>query len=111
LSTHLSHIQLYHLTQTLTTLNLTVNAIGNEGATYVANALRHNNVSLVLEITHLLQMHLYHLLQTLTTLKIGWNRIGAEGARHIANALHHNTVRFVLYSSTSYIFVSFIAET
>jgi hypothetical protein len=56
-------------------------------------------------------MHLYHLLQTLTTLKIGWNRIGAEGARHIANALHHNTVRFVLYSSTSYIFVSFIAET
>jgi hypothetical protein len=40
-------MDLYHSMQTLTTLNLAYNVIGDKGAEYLANALQHNTVSLV----------------------------------------------------------------
>ncbi|CAF1010907.1 unnamed protein product [Adineta ricciae] len=57
--------------KTLTTLNLSGNRIGAEGAQHIAYALRMNT--------------------TLTTLNLSGNRIGAEGAQHIADALRTNT--------------------
>jgi hypothetical protein len=88
------------------TLKLSENEIGIEGGQYIADALKINTVRSLLY-----HMRLFHLMQTLTTLDIGWNKVGVDGTKHLANALQHNTVRVVLYSSTSYIFVSFIAET
>ncbi|CAF3993437.1 unnamed protein product [Rotaria magnacalcarata] len=54
----------------LTTLNLSVNNIGDEGARHIANALSNN--------------------KTLTTLDLHKNQIGAKGAQRVANALDNN---------------------
>ena len=63
-------VALHHNT-TLTTLNLKYNNIGAEGATALGVALHHNT--------------------TLTTLNLNNNNIGAEGATALGVALHHNT--------------------
>jgi hypothetical protein len=42
---HPSHIHHHHSIQTLTTLDLTKNAIGGEGVQFLANALQTNTVS------------------------------------------------------------------
>ena len=60
-----------HFTQTLTTLSLVGNNIGNEGARYLANSLRVN---------------------TLKTLHLEDNHISHEGAQYLASALEANAV-------------------
>ncbi|CAM4892110.1 unnamed protein product [Rotaria socialis] len=56
--------------KTLTTLNLLFNEIGEDGAKHLADALANN--------------------KTLTTLNIAWNKIGNEGAGYLANALDNS---------------------
>ncbi len=41
---HPLHVHHFHSIQTLTTLNLTLNKIGDEGAEFLANALQTNTV-------------------------------------------------------------------
>ncbi|CAF1654887.1 unnamed protein product, partial [Adineta ricciae] len=57
--------------KTLTTLDLSWNQIGDAGAQYVSDALRHNT--------------------TLTTLNLWHNQIGEKGAQYVSDALRHNT--------------------
>ncbi|CAF4123879.1 unnamed protein product [Adineta steineri] len=70
------------MTNTLTTLGLGHNAIGAEGAKYLANALQIN--------------------KTLTTLGLEHNAIGAEGAQDLANALQINKVTKILVLQSSH---------
>ncbi|CAF1691629.1 unnamed protein product, partial [Adineta ricciae] len=56
---------------TLTTLDLSGNQIGDAGAQYMSDALRHNT--------------------TLTTLDLSGNQIGDAGAQYVSDALRHNT--------------------
>ena len=44
----LSHFNILLLTQTLKNLSLAMNTIGDEGATYLANALQNNTVCFIL---------------------------------------------------------------
>jgi Ran GTPase-activating protein (RanGAP) involved in mRNA processing and transport len=79
--------------QTLTTLLLWCNNIGNEGARYFANALKQNQVTTVTSHT-IIQSYF---IQTLTILNLDRNEIGDQGAQHLADALKQNQVT----SSTS----------
>jgi Ran GTPase-activating protein (RanGAP) involved in mRNA processing and transport len=89
-----SFLFLYSLfTQTLQTLELFNNAIGPEGAQYLADALRNNTVSF---ISHFPHFHLHFYTQTLTMLNLGINKIKAEGTQHLADALQTNTVNIFL---------------
>jgi len=56
----------YHLTQTLTELNLGKNKIGDQGAQCLANALEINKVTNNF-YSHLLHIHHYHLIDTCRT--------------------------------------------
>jgi Ran GTPase-activating protein (RanGAP) involved in mRNA processing and transport len=79
-------------------LGLADNAIGAQGAQYLANVLQRNTVRQV--FSHRLYIHYYDLTQTLTTLDLNWNKVGEKGVQYLANALQSNTVRhfFVLIS-------------
>jgi len=56
LSIHLYYMQLYHSTQTLTTLSLAGNRIGEKGAEHLVKALQHNTVRLFLYLLYLICM-------------------------------------------------------
>jgi hypothetical protein len=76
--------------QTLTTLQLLANKIGDQGAQHLANALRQNKVTLlsfILTFAH-------SFLQTLTTLDLPLNDIHDLGVQHLADALQENKVAF-----------------
>ncbi|CAF4415995.1 unnamed protein product [Rotaria magnacalcarata] len=68
----------YHRYQAFTTLGLTNNHIGADGAQRVAETLRNNT--------------------TITTLKLGGNQLGDKGAQYLAYALRNNTVTFIFFS-------------
>ena len=98
----LSYPTAFYFIQTLTTLNLSSNQIGAEGAQHLSDALLHNTVrqnhlfflSLSLSLLLLLSYPTaFYFIQTLTTLNLYDNQIGAEGAQHLSDALLHNTVR------------------
>ena len=68
--------------QTLSTLDLRYNEIGDQGAQYLGEALRHNTVR-----SSLLHVFYHHLIpvsfiQTLTKLELYGNHIGAQGAQY-----------------------------
>ena len=63
----------------MTTLNLSKNSIGDAGAQYLADGLKHN--------------------ETLTTLHLRKNQVGDLGAQYLADALKTNTVSSTLRSS------------
>jgi Ran GTPase-activating protein (RanGAP) involved in mRNA processing and transport len=94
-------MHLYFCTQTLTTLDLSDNEIGADGAQHLADALRNNTVTVILH-SSISYMHLYFCTQTLTTLDLSDNEIGADGAQHLADALRNNTVTLILSSCISY---------
>jgi len=81
--------------KTLTTLHLSYNEIGHEGAKHIANALQCNKVIYFLLFATPSKRHF---IQTLTTLYLSYNRIGDQGVKHLANALRENTVINVLFS-------------
>src|ERR1700722_741712 len=59
-STHLSHYHLQFFTQTLTTLDLSSNQIGEQGAQHLANALGNNTVNHLLYSSISLPSALFH---------------------------------------------------
>ncbi|CAM2702981.1 unnamed protein product [Rotaria socialis] len=83
---------------TLTELSLEKNRIGQQGAQYIADALRMNQTltTLCLDTNQIGQRGAEHIAdalktnRTLTTLYLGENQIGQYGARHIAEALKTN---------------------
>ncbi|CAF3923814.1 unnamed protein product [Adineta steineri] len=91
--------------QTVTTLELGGNEIGNQGAQHLANALEGNKTLTTIylggnKIGDQGVQHLGHSLEinkTLTTLYLRGNKIGAKGAQHLANALESNKTLTILY--------------
>lgn len=91
------HIYVKFFIQSLTTLQLRSNNIGNEGAQYLGDALRHNTVGLVYCACSA-QIRVRFLVQTLAVLHLGYNKIKDEGARYLVNAIQDNTVRLIHFS-------------
>ncbi len=74
------------------TLDLAFNQIDDQGAQDLANALQHNNVT-ILPTFRLIQRFTHYFSQTLTTLNLSSNETGDLGAQHLADALQHNNVK------------------
>jgi Ran GTPase-activating protein (RanGAP) involved in mRNA processing and transport len=85
------HLCIYFFIQTLTTLCLRENQIGDKGAQHLAIALQQNKVTWVRLCFFVFTIHSLFA-QTLIVLNLGWNQIGDEGAQHLANALQQNKV-------------------
>ncbi len=81
--------------QTLTTLNLSLNQIGGQGAQSIGQALQNNTVR-INQSLHFSHFHFSPFIQTLTTLNLRNNQIGDQGAQSIGQALQYNTVRINL---------------
>jgi len=87
----LSHSTIFDFTQTLTTLNLWDNGIGDQGAKYLSNALKQNTVGQNLIL--LSHPTIFDFIQTLTKLDLARNQIKDQGAQYLSEALLNNTVR------------------
>ena len=88
-STHNTQIDLF--TQTLNTLELSSNKIGEKGAEHLSAALRDTTVSGVFSfLTQKTQIDFFT--QALTELNLWKNQIGDKGAEHLSAALRNNTV-------------------
>ena len=86
--------------QTLTTLNLNYNKIGEKGALHLADAFRKNRVSSVDYIfLSFASSHFNILIQTVTTLYLYQTKIGDEGTKHLAHAFRINNVNFIFSCS------------
>jgi hypothetical protein len=85
------HSTVSYFIQTLTTLNLRENKIGDAGAQHLSGALLENKVRQILS-SSFIQLFLISL-QTLTTLSLRENKIGDKGAQHLSDALLENRVR------------------
>ena len=81
--------------QTLTTLDLYDNQIGNKGAEHLGVALRRNSVRVeTRKQVYSSWFRLFFVIsQTLTTLGLSMNQIGDKGAEHLGVALLTNSVR------------------
>ncbi len=101
-SHHITHLQFF--TQTLTTLELGTNQIGDRGAQHMAVVLQNNMVSLILSsYTQYISLHSFP--QILTTLVLESNNITDDGVRHLADALQNNTVIFIFTPRRSCILI------
>ena len=80
----------FHASQTLTTLELIDNSIGDEGAQHLGDTLKSNHVSR--RVSVLFYSPHFHASQTLTTLNLEWNSIGDDGVQHLGTALKNNQV-------------------
>ena len=83
---------LLYLSQTLTTLYLEFNQIGDAGAQAIGRALERNQVSSIFNFFISIS-HLLYLSQTLTDLDLSSNNIRDAGAQAISQALERNQVR------------------
>ena len=93
-----SSTQIDFSTQTLKTLDLTENQIGDKGAEYFSAALRNNTVSRIFcSSTQKTQIDFFT--QTLNELTLRHNQIGDKGAKDLADALRANRVSQI-FSST-----------
>jgi hypothetical protein len=89
--THFSH----HFTQTLTTLYLSINQIGQKGVQHLADALEQNKVTLIPPHSSYQSFLTRHFTQTLTALYLSNNQIGDQGAQHLADVLKQNKVTLI----------------
>jgi Ran GTPase-activating protein (RanGAP) involved in mRNA processing and transport len=89
----LSHSTIFDFTQTLTTLNLWNNGIGDQGAKYLSNALKQNTVGQNLILLSLSDPTIFDFIQTLTKLDLARNQIKDQGAQYLSEALLNNKVR------------------
>ncbi len=87
----LAFILVFYFTQTLTTLSLNGNGIGDKGAGYLGEALRRNTVREKL-FRYLSCSIVCYFKQALTTLCLGTNWINDEGAEYLSEALRRNAV-------------------
>ena len=76
--------------QTLTTLDLQDNNVGDDGGRHLIEALKVSQVMWFPWST--LHLHALRPLQTLITLDLQRNDIGTDGARHVAETLKVNQV-------------------
>jgi len=83
---------IFYLSQTLTTLFLRGNLIGDVGAQAIGQALQRNQVREIFSF-FVLTNRLFYLSQTLTTLNLDENEIGDAGVQAIGHALERNKVR------------------
>jgi uncharacterized membrane protein len=90
----------YDLTQTLTTLDLSWNKVGEEGAQYLANALQSNNVRYFFVLINYISV--YGLTQTLVSLDLIHNNISFRGLQYFVEALQINKVVQFLFASIMY---------
>jgi hypothetical protein len=91
-SLDLSSILVCYFVQTLTTLSLWNNEIGDAGAQYLGEALRTNTVKENHSCWSLFILVCYFT-QTLTTLNLNGNQIGDGGVQYLGEALRTNRVR------------------
>ena len=84
-------IYVLYVIQTLTTLILGNNRIGDAGAQYILNALKTNKVNHSIYFTIIIFIFLLTI-QTLSTLDLKHNRIGPAAASNLAQALKDNEV-------------------
>ena len=82
--------------KTLTLLNLQYNQIGDIGAEYLTDFLKHNKVIIITSASFLFILTFNFLFQTLTELNLEENNIGDVGAHHLAKMLETNQVIFIL---------------
>jgi len=82
----------HYSTQTLTTLEISTNFIGDQGIQHLANALKQNNVTLSLIFS--LYCSLPSFIQTLTIFSLNYNKISDQGAQYLADALQQNKATF-----------------
>ena len=95
--------------QTLEELSLRNNRIDDEGAEYLAEALRENTVSTTTIIIFLYLRYFLH--KTLTTLNLSKNSIGDNGIKHLADALRENTVSTISVANEFLLFkISFFTR-
>ncbi len=99
----LSYIHVNFFTQTLTSLDLQQNQIGDEGVQYLTDALKNNQVSFFFFL-FFSRFDSHFFIQTLNTLILAKNQIEEKGAEYLANVLENNTVNFCLSSSISFTF-------
>jgi len=86
-------LSLFSFIQALTTLDLSSNQIGAQGAQYLGEGLKHNTVRSSLLLVLCMVSVFSLLIQTLTTLDLQSNKIGDQGAQYLGEGLQHNTVR------------------
>ena len=91
LTLHLCHSHLYFFIQTLITLKLTSNRIGDSGATDLALALERYMVKRF-HCTYLFMAFLF-LTQTIKELDLRQNQIKDRGAKKLVNAIRYHTVK------------------
>ena len=88
-----------HLLQTLRTLNLDHNRIGNEGVKVLIDALTVHKVMYRDQWVRLVRMcHIDPYQQTITSLHLAFNRVDDTGAQYLATELMTNNVRETLWS-------------
>jgi hypothetical protein len=85
------HIHLSLFIQTLATLSLNNNQIGDKGAKYLGGALENKAVRQNQSL-HFYHIHLSYFIQTLSTLILAGNQIGDKGAKYLGRGLQKNTV-------------------
>jgi ABC-type uncharacterized transport system substrate-binding protein len=89
LSSSISYTHLHVFTQTLTTLDLNYNQIGDAGAQYLADALRNNTVTLILS-SSISYTHRHVFTQTLTTLDLNYMGIGDDLRNEVKELVKRN---------------------
>jgi Ran GTPase-activating protein (RanGAP) involved in mRNA processing and transport len=83
--------------QTLITLDFANNNISDEGAQYLADALKNNTVNMI--FFPIPPSYLFFFKQTMTELALAENAIGESGARYLADLLTNNMVNIFLLLS------------
>ena len=81
-------IQIELFTQTLNTLELSANQIGDRGAEYLSAALRNNTVSRIFSSTQKTRIDFFT--QTLTKLNLGDNQIGSKLMNELDQLIEQN---------------------
>ena len=89
LSSFIEYTHTHFFTQTVTTLNLSFNQVGDKGAQHIADALRNNTVTLMLS-SSIEYTHRHFFIQTLTTLYLYNNQIGDKLTRAVQELIERN---------------------
>jgi hypothetical protein len=99
----------YLLLQTLTTLDLHSNRIGDKGLVHLADVLTNHKVTNILH-SFISLMPITLFTQTLSSLDLSKNSIGVAGTNALASALQYNNVIFI-FIINSYSKVSLLTLT
>ena len=99
------------LSQTLSTLHLSGDEIGDTGVEHLAAALRVHELSQIFFMLIIISLSPSQWSQSLTTLNLSRNQIGAEGAKYRAAALKVNRVRQIFFKLSIHLSVTIVTDT